>query len=79
MKTTMQTRFKEGDAVRSRVDAQGMTKDAVYRVVLVEQLATPFGPFATYVLNGGQVVKNGHLLLDLVPPTTLGMREEREA
>lgn len=79
MNARFDTRFQKGDAVRSRVDAQGMTKDAVYRVVLVEQLATPFGTFVTYVLNGGQVVRNGHLVLDLVPPTTLGTREEREA
>jgi hypothetical protein len=70
--------FKEGDRVRSNVDAQGMKKGNVYDVVDVESRHTPFGVFMTYQVvdpkTGVQLtVRNAHLLLSRVNE---GMNEQ---
>ena len=64
----MKTRFHEGQAVESTVDAQGLKKGRRYLVAGVQTMSTPFGTFVTYALvdpetKAEHVVNNGHLLL----------------
>lgn len=66
----MATKFKVGDVVRSKVDAQCMKVGGLYRVVDVDFVARGiFGEFVTYVVtpvgsNQRIDVGNGHLVLE---------------
>lgn len=65
----METTFKTGDRLVSKVRAQGLGIGSAYVVVGVITKSTAFGAFVSYVLqpvDGGKnvVVQNGHLVLE---------------
>jgi hypothetical protein len=65
----MTTTFKTGQQVRSRVDAQGMAKGAVYEVVDVQTQWIVGSCYATYIVHDKDndrelSIGNGHLVLE---------------
>jgi hypothetical protein len=69
--------FSTGQIVISRVDAQGLTKGAPYKVVEVDSRPGFLGTFTDYLLEGedGQQhwVGNGHIVLDAGPEPTVSI------
>jgi ribosomal protein S20 len=68
----MDSRYKVGDTVVSRVAAQGMKKGQTYKVTDISMQDTPWGTFFDYQLDGKLWVGNGHLVLDKVNASRTG-------
>lgn len=68
----MDSRYKVGDTVVSRVAAQGMKKGQTYKVTDISVQDTPWGTFFDYQLDGKLWVGNGHLVLDKVNASRAG-------
>ena len=71
-KMAMDSRYKVGDTVVSRVAAQGMKKGQTYKVTDISMQDTPWGTFFDYQLDGKLWVGNGHLVLDKVNASRVG-------
>lgn len=65
----MLTAFVVGQQVRPKLDVQGLSKDVIYTVRVIDSRSTAFGTYVTYGVQADAEViwvVNGHLLLEAV-------------